>query len=274
MKLPGVISLRNDLPIWAMPNGGLRRDESHDVEEVEEDALRGLRAQVVQAGLVLDDAEEGLEQAGELARLGPLATGAAVGADDLGERDVVGVDDVALAGPLLRDGLLEVVGAEPLVAREALDERVAERRDVARRNPGLPRQDDRGVQADDVVALDDHRLPPLPLDVVLQLHTERAVVPRRPGASVDLTARVHEASALAEAHDGVDGGAGGGQTGHSGQGYPPPRARLARVCVERPRWFVVDGAGIPLAGQARSNGSRTGSEHEREDRPEPVALRG
>ena len=26
MKLPGVISLRNDLPIWAMPNGGLRRE--------------------------------------------------------------------------------------------------------------------------------------------------------------------------------------------------------------------------------------------------------
>ena len=25
MKLPGVISLRNDLPTWAMPNGGLLR---------------------------------------------------------------------------------------------------------------------------------------------------------------------------------------------------------------------------------------------------------
>jgi hypothetical protein len=35
----------------------------HDVEEVEEDALRGLRPQVVQAGLVLDDAEKRLEQA-------------------------------------------------------------------------------------------------------------------------------------------------------------------------------------------------------------------
>ena len=26
MKLPGVISLRNDLPIWPMPNGGFLRD--------------------------------------------------------------------------------------------------------------------------------------------------------------------------------------------------------------------------------------------------------
>ena len=25
MKLPGVISLRNDLPTWAMPNGGFLR---------------------------------------------------------------------------------------------------------------------------------------------------------------------------------------------------------------------------------------------------------
>src|SRR3954453_20325179 len=28
MKLPGVISLRNDLPTWAMPNGGFLRDVS------------------------------------------------------------------------------------------------------------------------------------------------------------------------------------------------------------------------------------------------------
>src|SRR5438067_2637685 len=28
MKLPGVVSLRNDLPIWAMPNGGFLRDVS------------------------------------------------------------------------------------------------------------------------------------------------------------------------------------------------------------------------------------------------------
>ncbi len=27
-KLPGVISLRNDLPIWAMPNGGFLREVS------------------------------------------------------------------------------------------------------------------------------------------------------------------------------------------------------------------------------------------------------
>ena len=29
MKLPGVISLRNDLPIWPMPNGGFLREVVH-----------------------------------------------------------------------------------------------------------------------------------------------------------------------------------------------------------------------------------------------------
>ena len=45
-KLPGVISLRNDLPICAIPNGGLRRASCEHVLEVDEDALRRLRAQV------------------------------------------------------------------------------------------------------------------------------------------------------------------------------------------------------------------------------------
>ena len=75
MKLPGVISLRKLLPIWAMPNGGFLRDGGHDVGEVDEDALRGLGPQVVQARLVLDDAEVGLQQPVELARLGPLRRG-------------------------------------------------------------------------------------------------------------------------------------------------------------------------------------------------------
>ena len=104
----------------------------HHVGEVEEDALRGLGAQVVQAGLVLDDAEVGLEQAGELARLGPGAAGAAVGAGERCEVDRVGVVDALLLGVLL----LEVVGAEALVARLALGQRVRERVDVAAGLPG------------------------------------------------------------------------------------------------------------------------------------------
>ena len=78
MKLPGVISLRKLLPIWAMPNGGLRRAMVDDVGEVDEDALRRLGPQIVQAFLGLDRAQVGLEHHVEFARLGPLTRVAAV----------------------------------------------------------------------------------------------------------------------------------------------------------------------------------------------------
>src|SRR5437667_209251 len=105
MKFPGVISLRNDLPICPIPNGGLR---------------------------------------GELVR--PVAT----------------------------------------MTGGALDQRVVERGHVTGGHPDLARQDHRRVQADHVVAALDHRLPPGALDVVLQVDTQRAVVPGGPGAAVDL----------------------------------------------------------------------------------------
>ena len=126
----------------------------------------------------------------------------------------VGSKGLGRLAALLRETLLQVVGAETLVAGQALDERVTEGRDMTRRDPGLQRQDDRGVQADDVVTLGDHRLPPLPLDVLLELDAERAVVPGGLGAAVDLTAGVDETSALGEGDDVVQGGGGG--LGHGG----------------------------------------------------------
>ena len=50
-----------------------------------------------------------------------------------------------------------------------------------------------------------HRAPPLALDVLLELDAERAVVPGRPGAAVDLAAGVDETPALGEGDDVVDG---------------------------------------------------------------------
>ena len=44
MKLPGVISLRNALPIWPMPNGNLTRDGGQDVLVLDEHRLRRFRA--------------------------------------------------------------------------------------------------------------------------------------------------------------------------------------------------------------------------------------
>ncbi len=169
------------------------------VQEVREDALRGLRAQVVQALVGLDRTEVGLEQAVEHLRLGVLAAGAAVRARHVGQVALRDLLRRAL-GVLLHQG----VGAEALVAGVALHQRVDERLDVAGGRPHLARQDDRGVEADDVVAALHHELPPLPLDVVLELDAERPVVPSRPGTAVDLTARVHEATALAQADNGFD----------------------------------------------------------------------
>ena len=100
-------------------------------------------------------------------------------------------------------GLLELVGPETPVTGLALGQRVDERGDVARGLPHLAGQDDAGIDADDVVAALDDGLPPLPLDVVLQLDAERPVVPGRAEPAVDLAGRVDEPPALAEADDGV-----------------------------------------------------------------------
>ena len=110
--------------------------------------------------------------------------------------------------------LLQVVGAEPLVAGLALGQRVGERVDVAAGLPGLARQDDEESRPTMSSRICTIGLPPLALDVLLELHAERAVVPGRPGAAVDLAARVDEAPALGEGDDVVDGGR--GRLGHGG----------------------------------------------------------
>src|SRR5450759_4801715 len=135
-----------------------------------------------------------------------------------------------------------MVGPEALVARLTLGQRIGEGRNVTGGLPRLRRKDDRGVQAYDVVALLNHRPPPLTLDVVLELHAEGAVVPRRACASINLTAWEDEAPALAETDNGVDGGG-------SGHG-----ARLSvphRWCPPRPAPVTSLGA-EPRAPQHRA----------------------
>ena len=75
MKLPGVISLRKDLPICAIPNGGFLRENCRYVLEVDEDPLRGLGAQVDGRALLLDRPDRRLEHQVEVARLGQVAVG-------------------------------------------------------------------------------------------------------------------------------------------------------------------------------------------------------
>ena len=138
----------------------------------------------------------GLEHQVELARLAELA--AALRAVDLAAR----------VAALLGDRLAQVVLAPaPLALAEALDERVAEAAEVTRRLPDPGVLDDRRVDRDDVVAIGEHRPPPLVLDVVLEQDAVVAVVVGRADAAVDLRRREDEAAALAERDDLVEAGA-------------------------------------------------------------------
>ena len=182
MKFPGVISLRNDFPICAIPNGGFLRVVVWHVLEVDEDALRGLGPQIRDRAVVLHRAHVRLEHQVELARLGERVLRAAVRA---------------------RARLGQLVGAEPLLAVAAVDERVGEGREVPARLPHLRRHEDRGVEADDVVAELHHRAPPRVLHVALEQHTERPVVPGGPEAAVDLARWEDEAATLRQVDDAV-----------------------------------------------------------------------
>src|SRR5947209_7375506 len=82
--------------------------------------------------------------------------------------------------------------------------RAVERADMAGRDPDLAGQDHRAVEADDVLTAGDHELPPLPLDVLLELHAQRAVVPRGAGAAVDLPRCEDESAPLGERDDFLD----------------------------------------------------------------------
>lgn len=152
----------------------------------------------------LDGTQVGLEHHVEVARLGPLALVATVRAHDLGHGNRLGGDCEALFRLFFAIGFLQVVLAVALMTVQALHQRIVEHLDVTGGHPDLARQDHRGVQADDVVAAGDDRAPPLLLDVLLEFHTERPVIPRRLGSAVDLAAGVHKSPAFGEVDDGLD----------------------------------------------------------------------
>jgi hypothetical protein len=97
----------------------------------------------------------------------------------------------------------ELVGAEAELACAAVDERIGEAGDVARRLPHPGVEDDRGVEGDDVVALLHHRSEPERADVVLREDAVVAVVVRRAEAAVDLGGGKDEPAAAAEGDDRV-----------------------------------------------------------------------
>ncbi len=142
MKFPGVISLRNAFPIWAMPNGISLPDDLEHVEVVDVDPLRRLRPQV-------DHAAD--------SSTGPMK----VLNIRLNIRGSVSEPRVPHTGhcasgwpgvPLIRG----IVGPKAVLALPAIHQRIGEPRHVPRRLPDPRMHEDRRIQPLDVVPGVDH----------------------------------------------------------------------------------------------------------------------
>ncbi len=203
------------LPDLGDPEGRFLARELQDVLEVDEDPLGGLGTQVGDRAGLLDRSDGRLEHQVEVARLGQVA--------------LVGFAGM-LRGFAPAGELADVVGPEALLAGAAVDQRVGEARQVARGLPDAGVLEDRRVDRDDVVALLQHRPPPLALDVALQQDAVVAEVVGRADAAVDLRGGEHEAAALAERHDLV----------HRHDVVPAGRWGWARRVMPWRRGMVID----------------------------------
>ena len=174
------------------PERRLLARELEHVLEVDEDALRGLGAQ---------------EDAAASSRTGPMK----VSNIRLNWRASPSSPPHSGARTAsARLGVLEVVRPPALLAlARHCDQRVGEALQVAGRLPGARVHQDRRVEGHHVVALLDHRPPPLGLDVVLQQHAVVAVVVGGGEPAVDLRGLEDEAAPLAQGDDLVHGHLGG-----------------------------------------------------------------
>ena len=105
-------------------------------------------------------------------------------------------------GVLVADKLVGTVAG---LAGTAVQQRVRETGNVAGGDPGLRVHDDGGIEAHIVGALLHELLQPCLLDVVLELDTQRAVVPAIGQTAVDLGTGEHITTILAEIDDHVKG---------------------------------------------------------------------
>ena len=172
MKLPGRDLVAERLADLGDAERRLLAREAQDGLEVQEDALRGLGAQVDRRAGLLHGADRRLEHEVELARLGEVALGRL--ARVLGRlapaRRARSRWSARKRWPQVRQSTSGSV--KP--ARWPLASHV------------LRVLDDRRVERDDVVAIADHRLPPRVDDVALEQHAVVAVVVGVRDPAVDL----------------------------------------------------------------------------------------
>ena len=173
---------------------------AHDVLEVDEDALRGLRAQIQLGGGVLVHALMGLEHQVELTDAGKVLL-AAHGALDvvLGDVGLQLLVRPAVAGLLAAGEVLnQLVRAEARLARLAVHQRVVEAAHVTGRHPHLAVHQNAAVHAGIVRAFLHKLAPPRLFDVVLHFHAQRAEVPRVGQSAVDLRSGEDKALVFAQ----------------------------------------------------------------------------
>jgi hypothetical protein len=91
------------------------------------------------------------------------------------------------------------------VASEAVDQRVREVTHVARSLPNAGVQENRTVETEHILAARNKLLPPEVLDVALEFHAIRTVVPSVGEAVINFGAGENETAALAEGDDVLEG---------------------------------------------------------------------
>ena len=83
----------------------------------------------------------------------------------------------------------------------AVHQRVRKAAEVSRGDPGLRIHQNGGVKSHVVFVFLNELFEPCLLDVVFERHAQRTVVPGVGESAVDLAARIHKASALAQRND-------------------------------------------------------------------------
>ena len=186
MKLPGVISLRNALPICAMPNGTFWRVDWLHVQEVDVDALRRLRAQVDHRRRLLDRPHERLEHEVELPRLRRARPSCRRPGTALRR------PCASSSGLSARKRLLQFLQSTSGSAKPATWPLASQTRGCMRIAASSPSMSSRSR------TIARHQRV---LEVPLELDAERTVVPDGARAAVDLGRLEDEAAPLAQRHE-------------------------------------------------------------------------
>ena len=183
-----------------------RADVVDNVLEVNEDTLGRFRTQVDLVAFAFDHADFGLEHQVECAGLGPVGLAAGRAFNLVVHHHLVDFVKV-LAGAAAFAELVfqKLVGTETFVASEAVDQRVREVAHVARGLPNAGVQENRTVETEHVLTAGHELLPPEGLDVALQFHAIRTVVPSIGEAVINFGAGENETAALAEGDDVLEG---------------------------------------------------------------------